>query len=235
VGAAETAAARATVVAVLTRAPRSGGKSRLFAALGAVPDPLLSTALLLDTLDAVASHAWTRVVAVEPSSACDDVRALVPDDVRVMPQRQGDLGERMRGAMDDLFAAGAGAVAIIGSDLPEIDARAIGDAFDLLTREPRAVVLGPAHDGGYYLVAATHTPDLFSGIEWGSARVLEMTLAAARAGGLQVHCVGPAADVDTVDDVRRIARTGTDAPSSRVAWRTRAWLRASGMMDHLKE
>lgn len=233
--AAETAAARAAVVAILTRAPGSGGKSRLFAALGAVPDPVLSAALLLDTLDAAASHAWTRVVFVEPASACNDVSALVPDEVRVMPQRPGDLGERMRGAMDDLFSAGAGAVAIIGSDLPEIDARAIRRAFDLLTREPRAVVLGPAHDGGYYLIAATHTPDLFSGIEWGSAGVLDMTLAAARAHGLPVHCVEPTADVDTIEDLRRIARTGASGTSSRVGWRTRAWVTKSGLMDRLTE
>lgn len=233
--AAETTGARAAVVAVLTRGPHSGGKSRLFAALGAVPDPLLSTALLLDTLEAAASHAWRRVVFVEPPSACDDVRALVPDDVRVMPQATGDLGERMRGAMDVLFATGASAVAIIGSDLPEIDARAIHDAFDRLTREPDTVVLGPAHDGGYYLVAATHTPDLFSGIEWGTTRVLEMTLAAASARGRQVYCVQPAADVDTVGDLRRLARAGASAASERVARRTRAWLSASGLMDGLKE
>lgn len=231
----KTATARAAVVAVLTRAPRSGGKSRLFAALGAPPDPRLSTALLLDTLDAAASPAWTQVVFVEPAGACDEVRALVPRDVRVMPQRQGDLGERMRGAMDDLFAEGARAVAIIGSDLPEVEPRAIREAFDLLQREPRAVVLGPAHDGGYYLLAATRTPDLFKGIEWGGARVLDMTFAAARSCGAPVYCIEPAADIDTIDDLARMMRTGTSAAAVRVAWRTRAWVTASGLMDRLRE
>jgi rSAM/selenodomain-associated transferase 1 len=234
VDAEETATARAAVVAVLTRAPRSGGKSRLFAALGAPPDPRLATALLLDTLDAAASPAWTQVVFVEPAAACDEVRALVPSEVRVMPQREGDLGQRMRGAMDDLFAEDARAVAIIGSDLPEIERRAIREAFDLLQREPRAVVLGPAHDGGYYLLAATRTPDLFRGIEWGSAHVLDMTLAAARAYGAPVHCVEAAADIDTLADLGRIMRTCA-AAASRVAWRTRAWVTASGSIDRLKD
>ena len=80
------------VVAVLTRAPSRGGKSRLFAALGHPPDPTLLSALLLDTLDGVSLSGTTRVVFVDPADACDDVRALVPRDVD--PLRGGRVDRR---------------------------------------------------------------------------------------------------------------------------------------------
>ena len=91
-------AADAPVVAVLTRAPSSGGKTRLFASLGLPPDPALLTALLLDTLDGAAAPGVRRVVAVTPPESCDEVRRIV-GDVEVMPQPHGDLGDRMRGVM----------------------------------------------------------------------------------------------------------------------------------------
>ena len=223
-----------TVVAILTRAPGAGGKSRLFAALGVPPDPALAAALLLDTFDAVISDAWSTRVFVEPAAACDDIRAALPAGIGVRPQHTGDLGARMRGAMADCFAAGAKAVALIGSDLPEIDRNALETAFDALRADPDLVVLGPAHDGGYYLIAATRTPDLFSGIEWGSTRVLAETIEAARRGGIRVRMIAPTSDVDDVDDLRRLVRLDEDRRADACAARTRAWLRRPGVMARLK-
>jgi rSAM/selenodomain-associated transferase 1 len=240
VDAAETASPRAAVLAVLTRAPASGGKSRLFAALRTPPDPALTTALLLDTLDAVASPQWDCAIVVAPAEACDDVRAVVPAEMRLLPQRGGDLGARMRAAMDDLFAAGAHAVVLVGSDLPEIDAGAVATAFETLSRDRDALVIGPAHDGGYYLIGATRTPDVFAGIEWGGAHVLDATVAAAQQCGLRVHLVDGCADVDNPDDLRRLVRMdsmdrahamATDAGGQ--ARRTRAWIATSGVLDRL--
>lgn len=227
----------ARVLAVLTRAPSSGGKSRLFAALGRQADPALLEALLLDTLESAAVPGVRRVVAVTPASACEEIRSLMGrlkpaptnhspapangrmDDVQVLPQVEGDLGARMRTTMADLFEAGARAVTLIGSDLPHITAAPVAAAFEWLEQDPAALVLGPAADGGYYLLAATHVPDVFDGIEWGSARVLEQTERAAAAGGLHVHLLHVLADVDTADDLRRVS-VGGAAP------RVTAWLKA---------
>ena len=206
----------ARVLAVLTRAPSSGGKSRLFAALACAPDPALISALLLDTLDAAHVAGVQRVVVVAPATECDEVAALVPADVIVIPQAEGDLGQRMRAAMASLLAGGAAAVAIIGSDVPEVRAATIASAFDTLARDPASLVLGPAADGGYYLIASTGLPPVFDGIEWGSARVLEQTVAAAVGAGLRVSLLDVAADVDTPADLRRVAQSGA-AP------RTAAW------------
>lgn len=211
-------AADAPVLAVLTRAPSSGGKTRLFASLGVSPDPALLTALLLDTLAGAAVPGVRRVVAVTPASACEEVRRIV-GAVEVLAQPDGDLGERMRATMEGLFARGATAVALVGSDVPHISAATIADACALAVQDPDALVLGPAADGGYYLIAARRVPDVFSGIGWGSGHVLAQTERAAAAHRLRVRHLAIMADVDTADDLRGAARTGR-AP------RTAAWLRA---------
>ena len=228
--------AQRDVVAVLTRAPSAGGKSRLFAELGVPPDSSLLAALLLDTLDAVSvrppsrEHCedMIRVVAVEPPSACEEVRAMVPSDVLVIPQPDGTLGDRMAGVMRVALDAGARAVALIGSDVPAVSAAVLARAFALLRDDPRRVVLGPALDGGYYLIAASQVPDLFRDIEWSSARVLEQTRDAAFRAGLDVELVDTSRDIDTLPDL--IAWIA-GVESSPDAWRsrTRAWARAQGI------
>ena len=210
-------ASNAHVLALLTRAPSAGGKSRLFHSLGIPPDPTLLRALLLDTLDGSTVPHVRRVIAVTPASACAEVRELV-GDTQVIPQPEGDLGERMRGTMATLFAGGASAVALIGSDLPHVSGAPIEAAFDVLSRDDGALVLGPAEDGGYYLVAARRVPGIFSGIDWGSARVLTQTETAAELDGFRVRRVDVLRDVDTEDDIR-LAVLGGRAP------RTTAWLR----------
>jgi rSAM/selenodomain-associated transferase 1 len=205
--------AKAPVVAVLARAPSAPGKHRLFAALGRPPDPTLLQALFLDTLDAVLSAGYPAIVGVEPAGAVDEVRAIVPLGVDVVPQAHGDLGHRMRALMTEAFARGAPAVVLVGSDLPDLPPRSIHDALAHLARRPDAVVLGPAADGGYYLIAACHVPDAFTGIEWGGPFVLTQTEAAVGLAGRACLRLGEHQDVDRPDDLRRVQSA-----------RTRAWV-----------
>lgn len=242
-------AAIAHSLAILTRAPSSGGKSRLFSELGCSPDPRLLEALLLDTIAGAAPSGVRVVVAVTPGSACDETRrclsrlkpapttlepapatlkpapaTLEPAPaIDVIPQVDGDLGEQMRATMAGLFAQGARAVALIGSDLPHITPAPVIEAFETLARDPEALVLGPAGDGGYYLVAATCVPDVFTGIEWGSGRVLAQTRDAALAQGLRVHLLPKMNDVDTAADLRQVCEGKTPPP------RTAEWLRNSSI------
>jgi uncharacterized protein len=159
-----------------------------------------------------------RVVAVEPAGSCGSVATLVPAGVVVIPQPPGSLGDRMSGVMRTLFDRGARAVVLVGSDLPDLDARIVEDAFAILAREPSTLVLGPAADGGYYLIGSTRVPDVFSGIEWGSARVCAQTQASAERAGVAVTLLEVIADVDTVADLRRVR-----------AARTRAWWERNGV------
>ena len=208
----------AAVLAVLTRAPSAGGKTRLFAALGMAPDPALLGALLLDTLDGAAAPGLARVAAVTPRSAVAELEAALPPEVRVMAQSDGDLGARMDGVLAGLFAAGAGHVALVGSDLPEITPGLVTGAFAALAEDPDELVLGPSIDGGYYLIAATRVPPVFDGITWGGATVLEETMAAAARARWRVHLLPFAPDVDTPDDLRRAA-------AARPTSRTAEWVR----------
>ncbi|MBM3819567.1 MAG: DUF2064 domain-containing protein [Acidimicrobiia bacterium] len=216
--------AGARLVAVMTRAPSSGGKTRLFSSLGIPPDRRLLEALLLDTVEHAASTDATVVVAVTPASALDEVRALLRAslgrDLDVVAQPDGDLGERMRVTMASLFGRGGRAVAVIGSDLPHLDPSAIDGAFGLLESERDAVVLGPAADGGYYLVAATRAPDIFVGIEWSTPRVLAQTVAAAAAQHVTVRLVAALEDADSAGGLRRAIASGR-AP------RTAAWAQSA--------
>ncbi len=210
--------AGARVVAVLTRAPSSGGKTRLFEALGCATDPRLLTALLLDTLDGAAAPGAMRVVSVTPASACDEVASLVAPGIGVIPQSAGSLGERMHSTIASLVERGARAVVLIGSDLPEMTSSIIAAAFRMLESDPGALVLGPAADGGYYLIGATSVPPVFDGIEWGSDAVLTQTRRAAGTAGLRVSMVEVLGAVDTPGALQRLAET-------RPASRTAAWLK----------
>lgn len=202
--------AGARVVAILTRAPSAGGKSRLFTALGRPVDPALLRALLLDTLEGADAPGVARAIAVEPLQACGEVQRLAPG-LEVVPQSPGTLGTRMASAMRHFFDRGAAAVALVGSDLPDLQTRVIADAFAALDAEPSALVLGPAGDGGYYLIGSTTVPPVFDGIAWGSARVLEQTRAAAERAGWPVHLLEPMNDVDTPSELVRVARGRTAA------------------------
>jgi len=91
----------------------------------------------------------------------------------------------MSSAFDDAFAEGCGRALIVGTDCPEMNERTARRAFELLNAH--YVVLGPAADGGYYLIGMKRPqPVLFAGVDWGTSRVLETTLRVAERLGLTV-------------------------------------------------
>lgn len=115
-------------------------------------------------------------------------------------QPAGDLGERMSTAFAAAFATGAGRVAIIGTDCPGLRASHLTQAFAAL--ETADVVLGPATDGGYYLLALRQPqPALFANKTWSTASVLIDTLADARTLGLRVALLPELRDVDNAEDL----------------------------------
>jgi rSAM/selenodomain-associated transferase 1 len=206
------------VVAVLTRAPSAGGKTRLFSALRRPPDPALLRALFLDTLDATDLPGVTRVVCFTPPGAGDEMRSLVPAGVQLMEQSEGDLGARMLGVFEELLASGASGVVLIGSDLPLLERSTVLGACRHLKEDPEAVVIGAASDGGYCLLGATQRPAaLMADMAWGRSDVLAQTLARAEGAGLRVVQLPATRDVDTPDDLQAVA----EAASRGV--RTRAW------------
>jgi hypothetical protein len=193
-------------------------KTRLVPALGAARACALHRALAAGTLAEVARFAAAGDVAVEvrvagaPDSAA--ARAWLGEGVTIRDQGEGDLGARMERAVGTAFAEGAAAVVVIGGDCPGLGAAQLAAAFAALERH--AVVLGPAADGGYYLIGLRRpVPALFHGIAWGTAEVRAQTLAAARTESIAVGQLDTLHDLYVPDDLPRWAET----PAARAAGR----------------
>ncbi|HEU0078310.1 MAG TPA: TIGR04282 family arsenosugar biosynthesis glycosyltransferase, partial [Longimicrobiaceae bacterium] len=140
---------------VFVRAPEPGRvKTRLAAAIGAEGALRVYRRLAEHTLAEVRTLADDGVevrVHYTPADAGAAVREWLDDGPVYLPQAEGgDLGMRMRDAFARAFADGAECVVIVGSDLPELTAALLRRAFDALDAHP--AVLGPARDGGYYLL-----------------------------------------------------------------------------------
>ena len=117
----------------------------------------------------------------------------------LQPQGEGDLGTRLQKAFGTAFARGSKRVVIIGSDCPYIVAEDIRQAWAAL--EENQIVIGPATDGGYWLIGLREEhPQLFTGISWSTNVVCETTLARAKAAGLRVKILRELTDVDTAAD-----------------------------------
>ena len=210
-------------IAIMARAPWASGKTRLTPDAPANSHLALRHALFEDTRDRVAAVASVdRVMLVDPPGQCEAM-ALAAPGFGVLAQRDGDLCERLEGAFEDLFRLGYDFVVVVGSDLPTIPVSSILRALVLLNRAGDRVVLGPADDGGYYLVGLKRAhPKLFRGIEWSTSGVLDQTVAAALDDGVEVELVDRWYDVDDWTDLQRAA---ADDPRSRTA----QWLRDSGL------
>jgi rSAM/selenodomain-associated transferase 1 len=128
------------------------------------------------------------------------MRAWLGAGIRYRDQGAGDLGARMLRAFRERLAGEGSRAVIIGTDCPSLDAATIASAFAAL--EDHDLVVGPALDGGYYLVGLqAPQPVLFRDMPWGTARVLSETLERAAAAGLSVARLQPLADVDRPEDL----------------------------------
>lgn len=214
---------------MLARSPRARGKTRLTAALAPTAAEALRQALLLDAIDARLTPGWPLHVFIEPPEDVEHVQALLRDDPGLAGRRSscvwhaqvaGDLGLRMTDAMTRTLASGHEGVVLIGSDSPDLPARLLDQATrQLLQAEPpgvRRLVLGPAEDGGFYLVASRHAEAAaFDGVTWSQATVLADVRARAEAAGRDVVLLGSWRDVDTVDDLRMLLTRSAGAPRTR--------------------
>jgi uncharacterized protein len=191
-------------VLVFVRAPQPGRvKTRLAAAIGDQAALRVYRRLARHTLAEVRALAAEGVevrVHYAPADAGDEVRAWLGDSPLYLPQADGDLGARMKDAFARAFGDGAERVVIVGSDLPEVSASLLRHAFGLLDAHP--AVIGPARDGGYYLLGLRGMVDgIFDGMEWSTPHVLAATLERFDAAGVRPAALEVLADVDTVDDL----------------------------------
>lgn len=216
---------------MFARWPEPGSvKTRLSPSLPPELAAALHEAMLLDTLEAGRRSAvdqrylyWLGAPPDRPWS-----RAAREAGYRETLQRGSDLGTRLEAAFEELLSRPGEKVVVVGSDAPELTPGIISAAFGRLTTHD--LVLGPTHDGGYYLVGlGRRAPEIFRDIPWGSDRVFALTGERAAAAGLTAAVLDPVPDVDVpqylVSLVIRCHEAGADAPAN-----TAAALREMGLL-----
>ncbi len=191
---------------IFTRYPRPGTtKTRLIPALGREEAADLQrrmTEFLIHQLSPVASD-QTRITVCWSGTGEQEVRTwLEPmsEAVFFSEQHGSDLGKRMRNAFQTSFESGHRRTVIIGTDCPGVTSDIVREGFQKLTSND--LVLGPAQDGGYYLIGLSSMEShLFSDINWGSSNVFDQTMHRAQQSELDVHRLQTLRDVDRPEDL----------------------------------
>jgi rSAM/selenodomain-associated transferase 1 len=186
-------------VCLFVKSPRLGeAKTRLARDIGAARASVIYRALVEHQVAEIPVD-WRVAVYFAPSNAGEDMKIWLTPQVqsgtRFVPQCDGDLGRRLVTAVRREFDNGSERVYLIGGDCPALSR----DCFDEADRalNDNDIVLGPAHDGGYVLLAIKGPHEiLFRDIEWSTPDVLQQTLAAARRQTLSVCLLRPLVDID---------------------------------------
>lgn len=183
---------------IMAKRPLAGAvKQRLARGIGAVAAVRFYRTALSHTLMRLgADPRWRTYLAVAPDTALTETCWPSQPTIKLVGQGRGDLGERMQGVFD---ALPPGPVVAIGSDIPGIRANHIAEAFRLLGGAD--AVLGPAPDGGYWLVGLKRSPGRiipFKGVPWSTKHVLAATRANLK--GRIVALTSMLGDVDTEED-----------------------------------
>jgi rSAM/selenodomain-associated transferase 1 len=187
------------VLGVFAKWPAAGAvKTRLAGA-----DPAwaarVAQAFLVDTLARLSSIAAQRMIAFTPAEAATVFAALAGDHYALVPQGDGDLGQRLERFLGERLAEGAGCVVVVGTDSPTLPVEYVERAFELL--QTADIVLGPATDGGYYLFGCRgNVPPVFDGVAWGTTEVLAQTVARLENRQWRLALLPPWYDVDTRAD-----------------------------------
>ena len=210
---------QSAAIVLMARAPWREGKTRL--KIGDdVRHAELRRALFEDTLDAVRSVSQAdHIIACEPAGEAIAMRELVGPACEVVGQHGESLGDRLQHAFEDGWQQGYRSVVIVGSDIPDLPRHSLQAALRSLSGGTDHLVIGPAGDGGYYLIGLNRLHrELFRDIDWGTDRVLRQTLARAADLALLVVRLDEWNDVDNPEDLGRFAGPGVSAR------RTREWI-----------
>ena len=220
------------VLVIMAKAPRLGSvKTRLAPSLSPTAVAAFYCCLLDDTLALARSLGDVEVAMMCPDSDVKELAQLAGNEASVVAQK----GEGLAAGLTSVFAHFAEGhqrrVIAFNSDSPHLPRYVLEDAFETLAVHD--VVVGPTHDGGYYLVGAKAShPTLFANDGMGTSSALERLASRARALELSVSFADPFYDIDVADDLTRLAEELRLDPAR--APRTAAWLKeweAEGAAD----
>jgi rSAM/selenodomain-associated transferase 1 len=192
---------------VIAKEPVPGAvKTRLAPILGPDGAARAAAAMLADTLAVMAQVDAEPWVCFAPPDARARMAQLAPG-CGLLAQVEGDLGDRLAACFAALLGGGADRVVIVAADTPQVPRATYQAAFELLDQVD--VVLGPAADGGYYLVGAKAAlPELFVGVPKGTDAVFHQTIRRAVHGRLQIGTVPMLRDLDLLEDLRAALAAG---------------------------
>ena len=200
---------RSTALVIFAKAPIPGQvKTRLCPPLTHDEAATLHGSFVLDTLERTKAAVTRLKLPFDRYLACAPSSTLV--FFKIMEERQGvklidqegeDLGTRMHRACETLFKLGYHHVLIVGTDVPSLPLEYYQQALELL--EKHDIVLGPARDGGYYLIGLNRpVPTLFENMPWSTDQVLPLTCEKASSLGLTIASLPEWRDIDRLDDLK---------------------------------
>ena len=192
-----------TLLVVAKRPTAGQTKTRLCPPFTPVQAAALYECFLRDTLDLMRRVPGVqRTIAYLPEDALSYFHELAPD-MALIGQRGASLGERLDNLLTDTLAAGAPRVVVMNSDSPTLPPEYLAQSFTLLADAD--VVIGPTHDGGYYLIGLKEPqPHLFRQVQMSTPRTLADTLALAEASRVTVSLLPAWYDVDTIDELNQL-------------------------------
>ncbi len=200
-----------SALVIFAKAPVPGQvKTRLCPPLTPDEAATLHGSFVLDTLERTKTAVTKFHLPMDRFLACAPAAAHVffkimeeRHGVQLMDQVGDNLGVRMAQVFSTIFSRGYKQVLIVGTDVPTLPLTHYQQALSLLTEHD--LVLGPAQDGGYYLIGLTRPqPDLFRNMPWSTERVLSLTRQKADALGLKTALLSTWRDIDTIDDLRAL-------------------------------
>src|SRR5260370_6487646 len=216
------------ILVIMAKAPRLGSvKTRLADSLSLQAVTELYRCLLNDTIALAQALDPVEIAIMCTASDVDDLSRAVAKPVPIVLQTGQGLAAGLASVFNHFATSGQQRVIAFNSDSPHLPASALETAFDAL--EACDLVVGPTHDGGYYLVGARAShPGLFASGGMGTANALEALLTGARALGLSVHLTHPFYDIDVEGDLTRLAAELRLAPVR--APRTAVWRKQWGQV-----
>lgn len=170
-----------------------------------------------DLLEALERESYRMEIVFTPADQESAIRQRFGGRFSYLPQQGEGLGERMRNAFHSCFARGFATAVLIGSDCPDLTAEFVEQAFRAMENGHDAV-LGPAFDGGYYLIGFRSTafdPGVFTEMPWGEGTVFGKTLERLRARGCRTHLAPKWHDIDTAEDLAALRERHADGPFAR--------------------
>jgi rSAM/selenodomain-associated transferase 1 len=197
-------------MAIMAKAPRVGhAKTRLVPPLTAEDAASLSACFIRDAAENIATAAQHAAIdgyiAFAPPDAEVEFRPLLAQHMRLLPSRRPGLGASLYDAAADLLAAGYSSVCLINSDSPTLPTSILVAAAQALSHSGDRLVLGPAEDGGYYLIGLKQAHRrLFEDIAWSTPQVRAQTEERGREIGLAATMLPVWYDVDDIASLRRL-------------------------------